>query len=87
MEQMEHQKMGILRSGERSCASDILNWLADIAILPDIKGVNKACLRGHLDVLKFLAKQAVLPNVEGANWACLNGHLAERRALLRERCS
>ena len=69
--------MGILRSGECSCASDILNFLAPRNILPNIYGTNWASWNGNLDILKWLADlpQAVLPDIEGANMASENGHL------------
>ena len=75
MEQIWLHRMVILRSGERSCASDILNWLESKRILPDVDGANDTCSKGNLDILKWLVGKGILPDVNGANLACLNGHL------------
>ena len=62
------QKMVILRSGERSCASDIVKWFNRKGILPNVNGpTDFSCKNGHLNVLKWLNSKGILPNDNNAN--------------------
>ncbi len=54
---------------------DVLQWLEQRNILPDVTGANYTAGRGHLAILIWLAQRKIFPDVTGANNAVLSGHL------------
>ena len=63
---------------------NILKWLAEKGILPDIEGANNACRSGNLDIIEWLLGKGILPNADGANWICYNDENIDILNLVRE---
>ena len=76
--------MGKLRSGERSCASDVLNWLEEKGYNAKYFGEQMMLvLKDNLKFLNGLQRGKYYPDVDGANWHHMNGHCGAASAPAR----
>ena len=41
---------------------DVLKWLFQRNILPDVKGANREAMNERLDILEWLEKRGILPD-------------------------